>query len=180
MGRSNKDAASFAKTNSWAIPHFSYRTVRSLYQAAIAHPRGALRIAIVFAISAACAIGFALQGTPFAAAQETPATALYLDPSGPIEARVDDLLKRMTLKEKVGQLNLPCAYVDELGKTPEEKICRGTQVRSGNLYRRDRPWIGFLHIDQHHPAKGPCLAGELPERSAKDRHHRDQASYPLA
>ena len=38
-----------------------------------------------------------------------PADALYKDPSQPIEARVEDLLSRMTLEEKVAQLcgNLP-------------------------------------------------------------------------
>jgi len=33
---------------------------------------------------------------------------IYLDPKRPVEDRVDDLMRRMTLKEKVGQLNLPC------------------------------------------------------------------------
>lgn len=32
-------------------------------------------------------------------------TPLYLDPSAPIESRVEDLLARMTLEEKVGQMN---------------------------------------------------------------------------
>lgn len=38
----------------------------------------------------------------------------YLDPSQPVEVRVEDLLRRMTLKEKVGQLNLP--YPDQIAK----------------------------------------------------------------
>jgi len=33
----------------------------------------------------------------------------------PVEQRVDDLLSRMTLKEKVGQLNIPTCYSTELG-----------------------------------------------------------------
>ena len=33
--------------------------------------------------------------------------ALYLDKNKPLNQRVDDLLKRMTLEEKIGQLNLP-------------------------------------------------------------------------
>ena len=41
---------------------------------------------------------------------------VYLNPKEPPEKRIDDLMSRMTLKEKVGQLNLPCVYVDELGK----------------------------------------------------------------
>jgi beta-glucosidase len=51
-----------------------------------------------------------------ARAQE-PATPLYRDASQPIEKRIDDLLGRMTLEEKVGQMNMPCVYVSELGKT---------------------------------------------------------------
>src|SRR6516164_11629485 len=35
---------------------------------------------------------------------QTSARPLYLDPSQPIEARVDDLIKRMTLEQKATQL----------------------------------------------------------------------------
>ncbi|HTS58295.1 MAG TPA: hypothetical protein VMH03_12145, partial [Terriglobales bacterium] len=51
-------------------------------------------------------------GTRIDAQESTP---VYLDARQPIERRVDDLMSRMTLKEKVGQLNLPCVYVDQLG-----------------------------------------------------------------
>ncbi|MFC1558510.1 hypothetical protein ACFL40_04055 [candidate division KSB1 bacterium] len=40
---------------------------------------------------------------------------LYLDYSQPIDRRVEDLLSRMTLEEKLGQMNIPCAYKQELG-----------------------------------------------------------------
>jgi beta-glucosidase len=54
------------------------------------------------------------------------APLLYLDPHQPIEVRVHDLLGRMTLEEKIGQINMPCVYVDELGKDNATKIesCR--------------------------------------------------------
>jgi len=45
----------------------------------------------------------------------------YLDPTAPIDVRVEDLLRRMTLEEKVGQMNMPCVYEDALGATDEEK-----------------------------------------------------------
>ena len=46
------------------------------------------------------------------AAEQTP---IYLDSAQPVERRVEDLLSRMTLKEKVGQMNMPCVYEDALG-----------------------------------------------------------------
>lgn len=39
----------------------------------------------------------------------------YLDPQVPIDLRVEDLLARMTLEEKIGQLNVPCVYRPQLG-----------------------------------------------------------------
>ncbi len=40
---------------------------------------------------------------------------LYKNPIYPIEQRVNDLLSRMTLEEKVGQMNIPTCYSSELG-----------------------------------------------------------------
>src|ERR1041384_3545497 len=40
----------------------------------------------------------------------------YMDARQPIDRRVADLLSRMTLKEKVGQMNMPCVYLDVLGR----------------------------------------------------------------
>jgi len=45
----------------------------------------------------------------------------YLDPALPVDARVEDLLRRMTLEEKVGQMNMPCVYEGALGETDEQK-----------------------------------------------------------
>jgi beta-glucosidase len=61
---------------------------------------------------------------PCAAADGTrPA---FLDPAAPREVRVEDLLARMTLEEKVGQMNMPCVYEAGLGKDVPSKIeaCR--------------------------------------------------------
>ena len=67
--------------------------------------------------------------------QGKAAVPLYLDRTRPIEARVDDLLKRMTLKEKVGQLQSTlrlrrCAWKDDRG---EDGF--GAQVRGGDTDR---------------------------------------------
>jgi peptidoglycan/xylan/chitin deacetylase (PgdA/CDA1 family) len=42
-------------------------------------------------------------------------TLAYKNPLLPINQRIDDLLSRMTLKEKVGQMNIPTCYSMELG-----------------------------------------------------------------
>ena len=41
--------------------------------------------------------------------------------ASPADDRVEDLLRRMTLEEKVGQMNMPCVYEGGLGRTTEEK-----------------------------------------------------------
>lgn len=46
---------------------------------------------------------------------------LYLDPKQPIEKRVQDLLSRMTLEEKIGQMNMPCVYTSEWGASPSAR-----------------------------------------------------------
>ncbi len=42
-------------------------------------------------------------------------TPIYKNPNFPVEQRIDDLISRMTLKEKIGQLNIPCCYMSEIG-----------------------------------------------------------------
>jgi beta-glucosidase len=81
-----------------------------------------------------------------ASAQANNATPLYLDPKQPIEVRVDDLMQRMTLKEKIGQLNLPCAYVNELGKTSEEKMEAARKFVAGTYTTEIGPGAGLFTL----------------------------------
>ncbi|MCX5647095.1 MAG: glycoside hydrolase family 3 C-terminal domain-containing protein [Phycisphaerae bacterium] len=60
-----------------------------------------------------CAGIACLCGSSLAEAATAP---LYLDPSQPTEVRIDDLLSRMTLAEKIGQINMPCVYEGRLGR----------------------------------------------------------------
>ncbi len=86
----------------------------------------------------------ALLQTQSGSAQSSAVTPLYLDPSQPVDVRVNDLLKRMTLKEKVGQLNLPCAYVDALGITNAEKMAMARKFAAGTLNNEIGPGAGFF------------------------------------
>jgi beta-glucosidase len=59
---------------------------------------------------------------------------------------VDDLVSRMTLKEKVGQLNLPCVYVDQLGKTIPEKMLACKKFAAGTYTDEIGPGCGFFTL----------------------------------
>ena len=85
-------------------------------------------------------------GAMGAVAQTAPSTPLYLDASQPIPVRVDDLMARMTLKEKIGQLNLPCAYVKELGSTSEEKMEAARKFAAGTYTNEIGPGSGFFTL----------------------------------
>jgi beta-glucosidase len=93
----------------------------------------------------AVALIVVLFNRPAIAQAESP-RPLYLDPHQPVDVRVDDLMKRMTLKEKVGQLNLPCAYVDELGKTIPEKIEAARKFAAGTYTDEIGPGAGFFTL----------------------------------
>ena len=71
---------------------------------------------------------------------------LYLNPKQPVESRVEDLLSRMTLKEKVGQLNLPCVYVNQLGKTIPEKLEACKRFTAGTYTTAIGPGCGFFTL----------------------------------
>jgi len=78
--------------------------------------------------------------------QVSPSVPVYLDAKQPIERRVDDLMSRMTLKEKVGQLNLPCVYVDQLGKTLDEKMEACKKFAAGTYTQEIGPGCGFFTL----------------------------------
>lgn len=94
-------------------------------------------------------------------AQTTPELPAYLDATRPIDERVDDLISRMTLKEKIGQLNLPCVYVDALGKDIPSKQEACKRFAAGTYTQEIGPGSGFFTLanevlqdgDAHHTAE---------------------------
>ena len=71
---------------------------------------------------------------------------LYLDPSQPIDRRVEDLLKRMTLEEKIGQMNMPCVYQRQLGKDIPEKMEGCKKFVEGTYLKDIGPGGGFFTL----------------------------------
>jgi beta-glucosidase len=79
-------------------------------------------------------------------AQAAGRTPIYLDSTRPIKERVDDLMSRMTLKEKVGQLNLPCVYVRELGTDIPSKTEACRRLTAGTYTQEIGPACGFFTL----------------------------------
>lgn len=85
----------------------------------------------------------------------------YLDPRLPIEERVRDLLGRMTLEEKVGQMNMPCVYLDELGRDIPSKIAACRRFAAGTLEKGLGPGGGFFTLPNNVLPEGPRRQAEF-------------------
>ena len=84
-----------------------------------------------------------------------PGILPYLDPSLPVSLRIEDLLSRMTLAEKIGQLNMPCGYFSELGNTSEEKLTGSRKFTEGTFYEGIGPGGGFFTLANSALFEGP-------------------------
>jgi beta-glucosidase len=71
---------------------------------------------------------------------------LYLDAAQPPEKRVEDLLARMTLEEKVGQMNMPCVYESGLGESITEKMAACRKFAEGTYVKGLGPGGGFFTL----------------------------------
>ncbi len=96
--------------------------------------------------SLAIAVGATLASISIILAQAGDSAPIYLDSMHPVEERVADLMSRMTLKEKIGQLNLPCVYVDDLGKDirSKQEACR--KFTAGTYTQDIGPACGFFTL----------------------------------
>jgi len=99
-----------------------------------------------FLVMSAVVLGLVLTDCTTLFSQSNSELPIYQDPSQPIARRVEDLLGRMTLKEKVGQLNMPCVYVDELGRdiASKREACR--RFAEGTYTDEIGPGGGFFTL----------------------------------
>ncbi len=104
--------------------------------------------------SALLCAGIALLcGSSPAGAAKTP---LYLDPAQPMDVRIDDLLSRMTLAEKVGQLNMPCVYESGLGRDVPSKTEGCKKFTLGQSESGVGPGGGFFTLANTILLEGPA------------------------
>lgn len=79
----------------------------------------------------------------------------YLNPQVSVEQRTDDLLSRMTLEEKVGQINWPCVYVSELGDSIPVKMDSCRRFAAGTFREGLGPGGGFFTLANTILHEGP-------------------------
>jgi beta-glucosidase len=91
-------------------------------------------------------------------------SVLYRDAAAPLDQRVEDLLRRMTLEEKVGQMNMPCVYESGLGKTIPEKTAAVQQFAAGTLVQGLGPGGGFFTLPNTILHEGPRQQAEFLNR----------------
>ncbi|HKI89889.1 MAG TPA: glycoside hydrolase family 3 N-terminal domain-containing protein, partial [Draconibacterium sp.] len=80
----------------------------------------------------------------------------YQNPALTTEKRIDDLISRMTLPEKIGQLNMPCGYFSELGRTPKEKQEKCKSFVEGTFQEGIGPGGGFFTLTNTALHEGPA------------------------
>jgi beta-glucosidase len=71
---------------------------------------------------------------------------VYKNPIFSAEKRVEDLLSRMTLEEKIGQMNMPCVYVSELGNDKQSKMTGCEKLTEGDFMQGLGPIGGFFTL----------------------------------
>src|SRR3974390_3050562 len=79
----------------------------------------------------------------------------YRDAALAIPQRVEDLLSRMTLEEKVGQMNMPCVYESGLGKSMAEKTEAVQKFAAGTYVKGLGPGGGFFTLPNTILHEGP-------------------------
>jgi len=103
---------------------------------------------------------------------------VYLDPSQSIDKRVEDLLSRMTLEEKVGQINMPCVYMNRLGKDIPERTIGTRKHVDGSLFNIG-PGGGFFTMANEILREGTRQQAEFLNELQKMATEQTRLKIPL-
>jgi len=96
-----------------------------------------------------------------------------------IDARVEKLLRRMTLEEKVGQINMPCVYLSEFGNTTDEKMQNVKKFAAGTLLEGLGPGGGFFTLPNTLLHKGTRQQVEFVNELQKIAVEKTRLGIPL-
>ena len=88
-------------------------------------------------------------------------TPIYKNPGYSIDQRIEDLLSRMSLEEKIGQMNMPALFVKDLGESIEEKMEGCKEFARGTYEEGIGPGGGFYSIPDKMLHNGPRQQAEI-------------------
>jgi beta-glucosidase len=103
----------------------------------------------------------------------------YRDATLPIEQRVEDLLGRMTLEEKVGQMNMPCVYESGLGNGIPAKTEAVQKFAAGTHLKDFGPGGGFFTLPNTILHEGPRQQAEFLNRLQRIALEQTRLGIPL-
>jgi len=104
---------------------------------------------------------------------------VYLNPIFSIDQRAEDLLSRMTLEEKIGQLNMPCVYAKELGKDIQSKVDGCRKFIEGIKEQGIGPGGGLMRMRDVLCPEGPRQQAELYNEFQKIAIEKTRLKIPL-
>lgn len=104
---------------------------------------------------------------------------VYKNPALPVGQRVEDLISRMTMEEKIGQMNMPCVYINELGKSIEEKAANCRKLAEGILIKDIGPFGGFFTLANSILHEGPLQQADFFNELQKIAIEKTRLGIPL-
>ena len=99
--------------------------------------------------------------------------------SAAAEAKLDELLGRMTLEEKIGQMNMPCVYESGLGKDVPAKIEACRKFTEGSWEKGVGPGGGFFTLANTILPEGPRQQAEYFNELQKIALEKTRLRIPL-
>jgi beta-glucosidase len=125
------------------------------------------------------AVILAILVIPLFSFQSASDTAAYLDPNYSIDRRVEDLLGRMTLEEKVGQMNMPCMYLRPMGRGIPGKMDGARKFAEGTWVPGLGPAGGFFTLANQLLHEGPRQQAEFYNELQKIATEKTRLGIPL-
>ncbi len=96
-----------------------------------------------------------------------------------IDARVEALLARMSLEEKLGQMNMPCLYVSRMGKDIPAKQENSRRFTAGTMVDGLGPGGGFFTLTNRILHNGPRQQAEFFNELQKIAVEKTRLGIPL-